>query len=92
MAENPNQEDGLAASMRPRHKAAENDSQARALPRHARDASMRPRHKAAENDLLEVVVGEPRAASMRPRHKAAENAMTSATSSSASSSFNEAAA
>ena len=36
------------ASMRPRHKAAENVAEA-VKERHDKGASMRPRHKAAEN-------------------------------------------
>ena len=63
----------MAASMRPRHKAAEN---LRAFHdgADAERASMRPRHKAAENILLAVLPADIReAASMRPRHKAAEN-------------------
>ena len=39
----------MAASMRPRHKAAENLQRAGAQGHGAGEASMRPRHKAAEN-------------------------------------------
>ena len=61
------------ASMRPRHKAAENEA---ALRRSIKkySASMRPRHKAAENGELLAPPGGAQGASMRPRHKAAENA------------------
>ena len=43
---------GEYASMRPRHKAAENDRMVRYLSDVWPDASMRPRHKAAENRML----------------------------------------
>ena len=61
------------ASMRPRHKAAENLRMDRGSSRSGQYASMRPRHKAAENenDALRYVTRL--FASMRPRHKAAEN-------------------
>ena len=63
---------GDPASMRPRHKAAENEVHSvRIAPNIA--ASMRPRHKAAENDAGVAPVYVRRPASMRPRHKAAEN-------------------
>ena len=61
-----------AASMRPRHKAAENAVEdVEGLPELR--ASMRPRHKAAENDVGQLGLHRRHAASMRPRHKAAEN-------------------
>ena len=67
-------EDAREASMRPRHKAAENQGRASARVPLDRAASMRPRHKAAENPVPPpgLAMGE-RVASMRPRHKAAEN-------------------
>ena len=61
------------ASMRPRHKAAENAPPPSRKPPKT-SASMRPRHKAAENrhrPARELDQHVP--ASMRPRHKAAEN-------------------
>ena len=65
----------MPASMRPRHKAAENRARRWRTGHDALQASMRPRHKAAENRLFGGPPGPvERRASMRPRHKAAENA------------------
>ena len=83
---------GETASMRPRHKAAENYLARMSTPVRLR-ASMRPRHKAAENSSP----GEPtttgdRHASMRPRHKAAENGADDELCQRDDARFNEAAA
>ena len=63
----------IPASMRPRHKAAENHGCPTMVALGASAASMRPRHKAAENTLDGRDPINPGPASMRPRHKAAEN-------------------
>ena len=79
------------ASMRPRHKAAENyEGEFRDdMPN---GASMRPRHKAAENRVAGLEVAPLLGASMRPRHKAAENRESEGTPGSRRRGFNEAAA
>ena len=83
---------GLAASMRPRPDAAENDH-LQFLPVRQHEASMRPRPDAAEN-LPDAEDDERGAdpASMRPRPDAAENSRSLRSSSTARTCFNEAAA
>ena len=63
----------ITASMRPRHKAAENALVDWLAAPHVLIASMRPRHKAAENRPVPDRISRRDRASMRPRHKAAEN-------------------
>ena len=66
--------DVIDASMRPRHKAAENPVRGGDGLCGVARASMRPRHKAAENPLgVDARADHVADASMRPRHKAAEN-------------------
>ena len=82
----------MNASMRPRHKAAENRYEGEFAGGQPNGASMRPRHKAAENRVNPPPRASHVRASMRPRHKAAENNDARRSAPAIRSSFNEAAA